>query len=209
MATRQDKFERWRRRALPPTATLAQAVLDDVVPLFTDKGFAWHADYATGRKRAVAANTIALQRRDGEAWPTVEISFDHDSRPSLQVIFAWLPAQCYVASGAGTWDRIPREQATVIDGPAVFSLCKGRGGSNDHIYGLFGLSQSLIGLVLDRHKRLQGEVAQLQDDCRWLLGVLAAPMPKRWLDEGLRMAQVGEHARLLGKERLALYPDIA
>src|SRR5882757_3743934 len=113
MARDQDKrFDRWRQRLPENTAYLVALVIDEIVPVFRERGFDRFADYAGGSTFAVGPNCVSLQRRRGSEWPTVEIVFDKRSRPTLGVNFAMLPEICRRQTELEP-KEIPRLEASV------------------------------------------------------------------------------------------------
>jgi hypothetical protein len=157
---------------------LADLVLDNAVPLFLAHNYGRFPDYAGGTSQAIGANCIALQRRSGIEWPTVEFQFSRRCRPFVNVIFAWLPEQCQRWSAeAGEFVRIPRIEANVVEGPAFFSLCKGRKWSNDCSFG----DTSIFFHTIWLRQKLQNEAAELRTLCEWLVELLDQRPPLEWL----------------------------
>lgn len=101
-----ERFERWRSRQAGHLAHLVQLVLDEVVPELEAAGLQRHANYAGNLSRSVSSTTIALQRRSGLLWPTVEIEFPLRRKPFLGLTFAMLPETCY-ASAKQAWKPFP------------------------------------------------------------------------------------------------------
>jgi hypothetical protein len=124
MASPIERFDRWRARQAPRTASLGQRVLSELVPLYEAAGLGRFPDYASGDTSAVGANTIALQRRAGERWPTVEVQFHPKGRASFNIIFAELPELCHRWT-SGSPVAIDRKSANVVEGAQYFALCKG------------------------------------------------------------------------------------
>src|SRR6266702_3494 len=128
------RFDRWRQR-LPENATyLVALVIDEIVPVFRERGFDRFPDYAAASTFAVGPNCIPFQLRSGPQWPTMEILFHKRGAPSLVVHFAALPEVCRRHTSNGTIE-IPRVEACVVEGPAFFSLCKGTGRNFDCNFG--------------------------------------------------------------------------
>src|SRR5436190_19357987 len=140
MATDQlGRFDSWQQSLPENTMYLSNLVKNKIVPAFREQGFDRYPDYAGGSAFAVGPNCIALQRRKGPEWPTVEILFDKRSRPSLGVNFAALPEICYRQASHGT-QHIPRLEANVTEGRAFFLLCKGHHRNHDGNFGYHWLA---------------------------------------------------------------------
>ncbi len=169
------RFDRWRRRLPANTVYLADLVIDEIVPIFRERGFDRFPDYAVASAFAIGPNCISLQRRSGPEWPTVEIVFDKRSRPVLGVHFAMLPEVCCRQTENGP-KEIPRLQANVVEGSAFFILCKGRRGNFD---GNFGYSW----LALRPKHKLDGEIATLRSLIPWLLEILEKGIPESWYEK--------------------------
>jgi hypothetical protein len=91
LADHHKRFERaWYPRLKPATRYLVDQVRTRIVPEFEARGFAWYADYAGGDPKEVGANTVPLQRREGEEWPAVEVNFAHRGLPWFHIHFAAL-----------------------------------------------------------------------------------------------------------------------
>lgn len=167
-----ERFDRWRQRLPENAAYLTGLVVDDIVPIFRDRGFDRFPDYAGGSTLAVGPNCIALQRRNGLEWPTVEIVFDKRGRSSLGLNFATLPEVCYRQTEQGRRE-IPRLEANVVEGAAFFILCKGHRTNFDCNFGYRGL-------LLRPKSKLDSEVAILKSLLPWLLRVLEGGIPEIW-----------------------------
>lgn len=168
-----ERFEKWRQRVPTNTAKLVSAVVEQIVPLFQVRGIIQHADYAGGDAFNVSANCIPLQLRQGSDWPTVELLFDRRGRPALGVSFAMLPELCVRKTKNGPI-QIPRLEATVVEGPAFFSLSKGHRGYNDRNFGYFCFS-------LRPTKKILDEVKSLELLLPWLLNLFECGIPDDWL----------------------------
>jgi hypothetical protein len=151
---------------------LTGLIIDEIVPVFRERGFDHFPDYAGGSTSAVGPNCIPLQRRSGLEWPTVEIVFDKRSRPALGVNFAMLPEVCCRQAEHGTKD-IPRLEANVVEGRAFFILCKGQHTNFDCDFGYRGFA-------LRPKPKLDGEVAVLRSLLPWLFSVLEKGIPEGW-----------------------------
>ena len=62
VADQLKRFDRWRERLPKNTAYLVALVVDEIVPVFRERGFDRFSDYAGGSAFAVGANCIPLQR---------------------------------------------------------------------------------------------------------------------------------------------------
>ncbi len=153
--------------------------------MFEAAGYRRYEDYAGNNPQSVGASTIALQRRAGELWPTVEIQFRANDPHFLSLYFSMLPELCYRQGVT----PIPRLDANVVEGPFTFMLCKGGKKDYDCNFGYQWYSFS-------PRKRLQNEVGELARRIPWLLQTLDAPIPNDWLSQR-RPAQVGKYARIL------------
>ncbi len=121
MADLKKRFERWRAKLPERTEYLVAQLLACAVPRFEQHGFLWFDDFAGGDAEQVEARAIPLQRRVGETWSTAQIRFDHYDRPAFYVDLAELPAVCKRYDGT-EFVSIPRELASVADGPAILFL---------------------------------------------------------------------------------------
>ena len=170
MASDQIKrFERWRRFLPKNSAYFVTLILEEIVPLFRAKGFDRFKDYAGGSTFAVGGNNIPLQRRSGSEWPTVEIRF-HYQNPSIDVSFGALPEICCRVTAEGTIVEIPRIEASVVDGPAVFHLCKGKNNFRNFGYSFFAFSPK---------RKLDKEIIILKSLLPWLFSTLEC-IPEAW-----------------------------
>ena len=193
MAVNQIKhFERWRQKTPENTAYFIARVVDEIVPLFLERGYGRYADYAAGSTFAVGANCIPLQRRSGSQWPTVEILFHRRGAPSLGVNFASLPEICQRHTTNGTKD-IPRIEACVVEGPAFFSLCKGKSRNLDCNFGNRWFA-------LRPKRKLDEEIAVLKLLLPWLFGVLEEGIPEAWYAKN--PGYVDQHAFLSRASRI-------
>lgn len=184
MADHHKRFARWRRGLAEPTSYLVSLVVDVIVPEFQSRDFVWYADYAGGDSKEIASNTIPLQRRRGEDWPTVQIHFSDRARPWFTVYFAELPERCRRLGG----DSVPREQAIVPYAPAYFMLCKGESRNLDGQFGYHWFSlrpRWRIDREVQKASRLIPTLFDLFDD-----GVL-----RGWLDRPF--GYVHDHVMLM------------
>jgi hypothetical protein len=171
------RFERWRRTLPKNTAYLVSLVVDKVVPLFEARGFDRFRDYAAGSTFAVGPNCIPLQRRSGAEWPTVEILFHKRGAPCLGVTFGVLPEICHRLSLAEhRWIEIPRADASVVEGTAFFSLCKGSGRNFDRNFGYRWLS-------LSPKRKLDKEIETLISLLPWLFDLFDRGIPPMWFEQ--------------------------
>jgi hypothetical protein len=126
------RFERWRRRLPKQARYLADLVAERIVPTFESQGFVWH-DKAT-------AGFVYLCRPDPDCWPAVQLRFHKRAKPMVLVDVACLPESC------GRWDGqsfapVPREQAEIVDAPALFYLRNTRKVAPNYFgYSYFSLS---------------------------------------------------------------------
>jgi hypothetical protein len=134
-----SRFCRWRERLPVRTAKLVQKVLDELVPLYESAGLQQYSNYAGSDLRSIGSNTIALQRRVGINWPTVEIQFDRRNRPSFNIVFAELPETCTRRTLSSIM-QIERMEANVVEGGSSFVLCKGFRKNFDCTFGVAGIT---------------------------------------------------------------------
>jgi len=194
-ATTKDqikRFDRWRQRLPENTMYLTNAVLDELLPAFQDRGFDRFPDYADGSRLEVGPNCIPLQRRSGLEWPTVEVLFDKRNRPTLSVNFATLPEVCFRQTERGE-EEISRIKANVTGGRAFFILCKGKGINFDCSFGYRGFA-------LRPKSRLDAEVAILKSLLPWLFNALEAGIPGAWYNA--QPGYVDKHAFLSRASRI-------
>jgi hypothetical protein len=171
------RFERWRRRLPKNTAYLVRLVLDDVVPLFEARGFDRFHDYAAGSTFAVGPNCIPLQRRSGAEWATVEILFHKRGAPCLGVNFGMLPQTCHRLSlTEHRWIEIPRSEASVVEGPVFFCLCKGSQRNFNCNFGYRWLS-------VRPKRKLEREIKILISLLPWLFELFDHGIPPTWLKQ--------------------------
>jgi hypothetical protein len=172
-----ERFERWRRLIPKNTAYLVSLVLDEVVPLFQARDLSRFPDYAGGSSFAVGPNCIPLQRRSGAEWPTVEIMFHKRSAPSLGVNFAMLPERCHRYNlTEDSLKEIPRIEAGVVEGGALFSLCKGSGRNFDCNFGYRWWS-------FDSRRTLKKEIEILKLLLPELFDLFDRGIPSTWFDK--------------------------
>lgn len=209
MADHKRRFERWRTKLPQNTAYLVDRVLGRMVPIFEDAGFGWYPDYAGGDSRQVGFNEIPLQQRGEGNWPTVHIRFDDRARPYFTVYFASLPLTCKRLTGKGS-DDIPRNSATVVDGPAYFSLRKGK--YSDYRDGHFGYSglfgylfSSSIGNILRYRLSARDFLDREIDEGVDLLPILFRLFNETDLEDwsDAPFGHVSKHVMLMGSWRLS------
>lgn len=131
----RERFERWQRNAPKHTSYLAKRVMELVVPEFERDGFMWCSTSADGILSSTYSSSIPLQKKEGDCWPTVLLSFDRRHRPFFQVWLSVLPEKCKEPT-PGAMVEVDRLAAHVTDGPVVLDLRKGR--FSDYRDGLFG-----------------------------------------------------------------------
>jgi hypothetical protein len=170
------RFERWRKKLPENTAYLVSLVLDEVVPMFEQQGFQRFPDYAGDSGYAVGANTLALQRRSGDEWPTVEIHFDSRGDPYLDFNFAMLPETCF-RLGPKQHSEIPCHEANVAEGTMFFSLCKGERKNFDCNFGC----ASVFAAMLCSKKKIRSEVDKLKELLPWFFDMLNHGIPPDWM----------------------------
>jgi hypothetical protein len=169
------RFVRWRTRLPENTATLVSLIIDEVVPIFELQEFQRFADYAGDSGYAVGAATIALQRRSGPEWPTVEIHFGSRGDPYLGLSFAMLPETCF-RFGPTENAELPRREANVAEGAMFFSLCKGERKNYDCNFGC----ASIFTQMLCNQKKIRSEIDKLKALLPWLFNVLNHGIPPDW-----------------------------
>lgn len=136
MSNHKRNFERWRKKLTTNGVYLVNQVIERVIPIFEEKGFVWYSDFAGGDSSQIATSEIPLQNRLGSTWSTVQIQFYVRRGLWFRVYFGALPEQCRRLKSNG-FDWIPRENATVFEGPATFQLHRGRFSSpQDSEFGL-------------------------------------------------------------------------
>jgi hypothetical protein len=182
------RFDRWRRLTPKPTRHLIERVLERIVPAFEAEGFVWPADYAGGDPDEIGANTIPLQARSGDAWPTAEIHLPGSRRPCFTLYFAALPSECRRLTG----EPVPRERATVVYAPAYFVLCKGRGRGLD---GQFGYRWFSPWPIRELDREVETAVGLLPEMFR----LFRAGIPDEWATR--EPGYVSRHVRLGGSLR--------
>jgi len=190
------RFERWRKRLPENTAYFVALVLDEIVPMFLQRGYGRYPDYAGGSAFAVGPNCVPLQRRSGAEWPTVEILFDKRSRPALGADFATLPEVCVRQTEHGPRD-IPRIEANVVEGRAFFILCKGQHRDFDCNFGYRWCAW------LPKRK-LDHEVGTLRAVVPWMLDILDHGIPQSWYRE--TPGYIDRHAFLSPASRMLMAP---
>ena len=188
MTDHRSRFERWRRFAPKHTKYLID-VLDRIVPEFEREGFHWQPHYAGGDPNEIRANTIPLQIRSGDLWPTVEVHFPGSRRPSFSIYFAALAPECRRLGR----EVVPRERAIVVYATAYFMLCKGRHRNLDGQFGFRWFSAWPI-------RRLNREVETALGLLPELFGIFRAGIPQEWLTHPF--GHVSPHVMLIGSWHL-------
>lgn len=191
-----ERFAKWHMRSPARARELIDLVLQEIEPVFVERGFERSPEYAGGNVRMVGANCLPYQQREGVTWPTVEITFV-PGRPQLGVDFAVLPETCWRVTSEG-FQEIDRSVAKVTEGPAFFALCKGERKNFDCNFG-YGT------LALRPSHRLSKEVAQLKSILPWLFEVLEKRTLEGWYRE--KPGFVAKHAFLSRASIIFLKPD--
>jgi hypothetical protein len=189
----KKRFVGWRRRMPPKTQYLVDQVMACIVPEFEKHGFVWYPDFARNDPQEIGANTIPLQRREGEEWPTVEIIFVPRA-PNFQIYFSALPEIC-----KHPLKEVPRSMAIVGYGPANFRLCKSaksRQCSFGHTLDL----KKLIQYFLNWRKFLDSEVDVAVTLLPYLFEIFDKKLYRDWLDHPF--GYVNEHVFLLSSWKI-------
>jgi hypothetical protein len=181
----QKRFKAWRKQLPAATAYLVDQVLARIVPEFERRGFVWYPNYAGADPNQIGRNEIPLQRRRGESWPTVQLSFNKNRRPNFHLNFSALPPVCRRWNGS-SYLEIPREEALVFEGPAYFSLCKGRSATCEFGYQWFAFLP---------HRYLASEVGCLSSLLPELYALFDRGIPSDWLTRGF--GHVTEHVLVM------------
>jgi len=185
MGNVKKNFERWRRKLPEDTAFLIDQVLEKVIPDFEAQGFAWHDDYAGGKFSEVGPNTIPLQRRTRQEWPTVEISFGERGESWFSVNFGVLQPINQRIDGK-FYDR---EHAIVCYAPVYFSLLKG----NKFDSGTFGVTHEWHH---DPKKAIESEISELRRLLPIIFELFDNGIPESWLTSSF--GKVAPHIWLMG-----------
>ena len=186
----KKRFAGWRRR-MPRKTTqyLVDQVVARIVPEFERHGFVWYPDFAGNDPQEIGANEIPLQRREGEEWPTVQVTFLKGVwGPRFSIAFSSLPEVCKNPVRSA----IPRDKAIAVYGPAYFDLR--RGVWNDHRDSEFGFNWAplllptpakllrLIRYLLNWRKFLDSEVDAALALLPLLFDIFDRGIPQGWLD---------------------------
>lgn len=206
MANHKKRFELWRNKAPKNTAYLINQVLERVIPKFEEKGFIWNANYASGDNAQIGANEIPLQKQSEPEWPTVHIRFHKCYSPWFDIYFSELPLICKRLTTSGYVD-IDREKAIVIEGPAYFSLRKGK--YSDNRDGEFGYSGPLVLIsspfslfshiqyMVSAERFLGTQVDEVLSLLPELFDLFDNGIPKTWTTKGTSMDKVSKHVMLM------------
>ncbi|GAB4556584.1 MAG: hypothetical protein Tsb007_15080 [Rhizobacter sp.] len=198
----KKQFARWRKTLGPRTAMLVDQVFELLLPPLFEQGFEWAS---TTREFGVLADCrageIPLQRRLGEVWPTVIISFDHRKRSCFRIFFGVLPEVCQQLTEQGLV-AIPRHEAHVFNGPGHWTVVRGQRQSNDNEFGFCPSHLSdlhrvdrLLRLGLAPEGLLREEVVFAHECMAELLAASVSGMPREW--ETAPLGRVGRHMQLL------------
>lgn len=190
MGDHRKRFERWRRLLPRHTKYLVAEVVERIVPAFESEGFVWRGDYGAGDSNEIGANTIPLQIRSGDCWPTVEIHFRGTRRPCFTIDFAALPVECRRMAR----EPVPRERAIVVYAPAYFMLCKGRHRNLDGQFGYYWFS-------LWPKRKLDAEVAAALALLPEVFMVFRTGIPEEWRTREFGV-YVSPHIMLIGSWQL-------
>lgn len=227
MADHRRRFERWRAKLPVHTRYLVDQVLARIVPEFEARGFKWYDDFAGDDPKEVGYDEIPLQRREGEQWPTVQISFDKRARPAFFVGFSLLPAVCrrWGINEQNPWAEVEvlRERAIIVYAPAYFRLCKGKHKSLDCEFGhafsgvnyFFFLPMLIAGLIgrdlgstikdirfiASPHRFLDAEVSKAVELLPVLFDLFDRGIPDDWLSH--EFGYVNKHVMLMGSWHLS------
>lgn len=174
----------------PVPRYLVDRVLTEIVPPLQAKGLQWWDDYAGGDPQEIGANTIPLQQRTAEVWPTVELAFSNRGHPAFMLDFAALPPICRRYG----LDPVPREQATVTCAPGYFTLCKGSRRNFDCQFGYRWISVA-------PYRRIDREINLAIALLPQLLDILDSGIPNEWLTRPF--GYVTEHVLLAGSWHLS------
>jgi hypothetical protein len=136
MATNHKRrFARWRKTLDARAAFLVDQVCEVLLPPLFAQGFEW-ADRVEefGAIADSRADSIPLQRRSGDAWPTITIDFDQRKRANFRIEFSQLPEHC-LQRGHGELLEISRREARVFNGPLYFRVVRRERKSEDSRFG--------------------------------------------------------------------------
>lgn len=167
-----ERFEAWRIRQAVRTAQLAQRVVDELVPIYEADGFKRFEDYAGGNLSVVGTNTIAVQRRSGDRWPTIEVQFHRKGRASFNIIFAELPDVCYRWT-SGSPVAIDRKQANVVEAGEHFLLCKGQRRN-------YGCTFGVPTFAISPDKLIARDFDLAIERSRYLMELFRSGIPQDW-----------------------------
>lgn len=134
-SSHKQRFERWRKTLDARTAFLVDQVCEVLLPPLFAQGFEW-ADRVEefGALADSRPDSIPLQRRSGDAWPTLTIDFDQRKRANFRVEFSLLPETC-LQRGRGGLLEITRREARVFNGPLYFRVVRRERISEDSRFG--------------------------------------------------------------------------
>jgi hypothetical protein len=210
MATsHKRRFERWRKSLDSRTAFLVDQVFEVLLRPLLAQGFEW-ADRIEefGAIADSRADSIALQRRSGAAWPTVVISFNHRGKACFRIDFTELPEVCHQLTEHGLVE-IPRHQARVFNGPCHLMVVRGERRSNDGEFGccpwpkLTDLHRvdRLLRLRFAPEGLLRQEVGLARECMSEILEFSVSGLPLDW--ETAPLGRIGRHMYLLSSHHWA------
>jgi hypothetical protein len=128
---KKSSFERWRGKLPGHTRYLADLVAEQIVTAFESQGFVWHDKASSG--------FVYLVRQDPGSWPAVQIRFHKRAKPMALIDVACLPQSCRRWDGQ-SFVPVPREQAEIVEAPALFYLRNTRKLAPNHFgYGYFSI----------------------------------------------------------------------
>jgi hypothetical protein len=188
----KKRFAGWQKRIPRKNRYLVEQVLLCIVPEFERHGFVWYADFADNKPQEIGANEIPLQKREGDEWPTVQITFLKGVwGPRFRIIFSALPEVCKNP----VRNNIPRQEAITVYGPAYFYLERDIwNDGRDSDFGFNGIllllptPSTIIRLaryLINWRKFLDSEVHAALSLLPILFDIFDKGIPKEWLDKDL------------------------
>lgn len=209
-ADSKKQFEGWRKSVGRRTAVLADHVCDLLLPPLYDIGFEWaRTTREFGELADCRPGEIPLQRRVGQKWPTVLVSFDHRKRSCFKILFGSLPEVCYQLTDKGLVE-IPRLKARVFNGPSLWTVVRGERKVNDNEFGNctwphlsdWHRIDRLVRLGLAPEALFKEEVLFARTCMAELLTASVSGWPDEW--ETAALGRVGRHMYLLSSTRYSV-----